>query len=73
MRIFVPPSFVTRSVEEEKTEDVYIPETVDSGEEPWGILERGPEVLVPFIRSLGDLTDDEPDNGECGGEQGSQH
>ena len=34
MRIFIPPSFMTRSVEEEKTEDVNVPETVDPGEEP---------------------------------------
>ena len=73
MRIFIPPSFMTRSVEEEKTEDVNVPETVDPGEEPWCILESRSKILVPLVGSLRHLTDDEPDDGECRGEKGGQH
>lgn len=64
---------MTRSIEEEEAEDVNVPHAIDSRHESRSVLECLPKILVPFIGSLGHLTNDESDDCESGSQDCGQH
>ena len=71
--ILVAPLLVAGSVQENQAKNVQVPHAVHPGEEAARVLEGGAEILVPLVRPLGHLADDEADDGEGGSNKGGQH